>query len=90
MSDLRLHVVSEGDLGTPIVFVHGLGTSADSWSEVMVNLRTDHRVLAVDLLGHGRSPAPDDPAEYTRDRALAVGTLVTRKSCQVPGTPLRS
>lgn len=71
MSDLRLHVVREGDLGTPIVFVHGLGTSADSWSEVMAHLRTDHRVLAVDLLGHGRSPAPDDPAEYTRDRALA-------------------
>ena len=27
-------------------------------------------VVAVDLLGHGGSPVPDDPAEYTRDRAL--------------------
>jgi pimeloyl-ACP methyl ester carboxylesterase len=27
-------------------------------------------VVAIDLLGHGRSPVPDDPAEYTRDRAL--------------------
>jgi pimeloyl-ACP methyl ester carboxylesterase len=27
-------------------------------------------VVAVDLLGHGASPVPDDPAEYTRDRAL--------------------
>ena len=26
--------------------------------------------LAVDLLGHGQSPVPDDPAEYTRDKAL--------------------
>jgi pimeloyl-ACP methyl ester carboxylesterase len=28
-------------------------------------------VVAPDLLGHGASPAPDDPAEYTRDRTLA-------------------
>jgi pimeloyl-ACP methyl ester carboxylesterase len=27
-------------------------------------------VVAIDLLGHGRSPVPEDPAEYTRDRAL--------------------
>jgi len=27
-------------------------------------------VVAIDLLGHGTSPIPDDPAEYTRDRAL--------------------
>jgi len=27
-------------------------------------------VIAVDLLGHGESPRPDDAAEYTRDRAL--------------------
>ena len=28
-------------------------------------------VLAVDLLGHGNSPVPDDPDAYTRDLALA-------------------
>ena len=27
-------------------------------------------MVAVDLLGHGGSPVPDDPAEYTRDLAL--------------------
>ncbi len=27
-------------------------------------------VVAPDLLGHGDSPVPDDPAEYTRDRTL--------------------
>jgi pimeloyl-ACP methyl ester carboxylesterase len=30
-----------------------------------------HTVIAIDLLGHGASPVPDDPAEYTRDAALA-------------------
>lgn len=27
-------------------------------------------VVAIDLLGHGGSPVPEDPSEYTRDRAL--------------------
>ena len=27
-------------------------------------------VVAPDLLGHGSSPVPDDPGEYTRDRTL--------------------
>jgi pimeloyl-ACP methyl ester carboxylesterase len=37
----------------------------------MALLADRHLVIAVDLLGHGASPVPDDPAEYTRDRALA-------------------
>lgn len=36
----------------------------------MDELADRHTVVAVDLLGHGDSPVPDDPAEYTRDRAL--------------------
>lgn len=34
-------------------------------------LQDRHEVLAIDLLGHGQSPAPDDPLLYTRDGALA-------------------
>jgi pimeloyl-ACP methyl ester carboxylesterase len=36
----------------------------------MALLQDRFLVVAVDLLGHGASPVPDDPAEYTRDRAL--------------------
>lgn len=66
----RLHVVSEGQGSPPIVFIHGLGMSAATWSTCMALLRDRHRVLAIDLLGHGGSPVPMEPAEYTRDRAL--------------------
>jgi pimeloyl-ACP methyl ester carboxylesterase len=68
---MRLHVITGGQGNPPIVFVHGLGSSAATWSQVMHRLATQHMVVAVDLLGHGNSPVPDDPAEYTRDRALA-------------------
>ncbi len=65
----RLHTVSAG-VGRPIVFVHGLGMSAATWTPVTERLTDRFHVVAVDLLGHGASPVPDDPAEYTRDRAL--------------------
>jgi pimeloyl-ACP methyl ester carboxylesterase len=66
----RLHTVRRGD-GPPIVFVHGMGTSAATWERCMDRLADRFTVTAVDLLGHGHSPVPDDPQEYTRDRALA-------------------
>jgi len=34
-------------------------------------LEDRYTVIAVDLLGHGGSPVPADPSEYTRDGALA-------------------
>jgi pimeloyl-ACP methyl ester carboxylesterase len=67
---MRLHTVRDGAGSPPIVFVHGLGTSAATWARCMARLRGRHEVVAVDLLGHGASPVPEDPAEYTRDRAL--------------------
>jgi pimeloyl-ACP methyl ester carboxylesterase len=66
----RLHTIRRGD-GPPIVFVHGMGTSATTWERCMDRLADRFTVIAVDLLGHGGSPVPDDPTEYTRDRALA-------------------
>jgi pimeloyl-ACP methyl ester carboxylesterase len=66
----RLHTIRRGD-GPPIVFVHGMGASATTWERCMDRLADRFTVIAVDLLGHGGSPVPDDPTEYTRDRALA-------------------
>jgi pimeloyl-ACP methyl ester carboxylesterase len=66
----RLHVERRGQ-GDPIVFVHGMGTSSATWTRCMELLDERFTTVAPDLLGHGASPLLDDPAEYTRDRALA-------------------
>ena len=65
----RLHVVTRGS-GAPIVFLHGMGTSAATWNRCMELLDDRFTVVAPDLLGHGDSPVLEDPAEYTRDRTL--------------------
>jgi len=70
MMTTRLHTVHKGD-GPPIVFVHGMGTSAATWQRCTELLADRFTTIAVDLLGHGGSPVPDDPDEYTRDRTLA-------------------
>jgi pimeloyl-ACP methyl ester carboxylesterase len=47
-----------------------MGTSAATWERCMELLEDRFTVVAPDLLGHGDSPVPDDPLEYTRDRTL--------------------
>ena len=62
---MRLNVIRAGHGSPAIVFLHGMGTSAATWRACMDLLQDRHEVVAIDLLGHGQSPVPDDPAEYT-------------------------
>ena len=64
---LRLHVTVSGD-GPPLVLLHGFTGSAESWSALRPRLAAGHRVLAVDLPGHGHSSSPGDPARYALAR----------------------
>jgi pimeloyl-ACP methyl ester carboxylesterase len=54
--------VDTGDIGAgpPAVFVHGVGTNASLWRQVIARLGTEHRCVALDLPLHGRSPARTD------------------------------
>ncbi len=44
--------------GPPLLLVHGIGDSSDTWRPVLDQLALDHRVVLPDLLGHGRSEKP--------------------------------
>jgi pimeloyl-ACP methyl ester carboxylesterase len=52
------------------VCVHGLGGSALNWGVLGPRLAATHRVLAVDLFGHGGSGLPRDGGGLAADRAL--------------------
>jgi pimeloyl-ACP methyl ester carboxylesterase len=66
---MRVHLDCSG-AGAPLLFLHGMGSSSHTWAQVRELLSDRYRTCAFDLIGHGRSPVPDEPAEYTRDRAL--------------------
>ncbi len=44
--------------GPAILFIHGLTGSRRNWARLTDTLKTDHRVLAPDLFGHGASAKP--------------------------------
>jgi len=63
--------------GPAVVLVHGFGSSIRWWSRVAGPLARNHRVIRVDLLGHGGSAAPD--SGYAMDeQARAVAHVLRR------------
>src|SRR3954467_374248 len=44
--------------GPPLLLVHGIGDSSETWRTVIPRLARRHLVIAPDLLGHGRSAKP--------------------------------
>jgi pimeloyl-ACP methyl ester carboxylesterase len=56
----RVYCYASGSrgVGDPIVLVHGAFTSSHLWKDVLPRLPKGHRILVLDLLGHGRSDPP--------------------------------
>ena len=63
------HVEETGN-GPPLVLLHGFTGSAASWAPLGRDLARDHRVIVIDLIGHGASSAPADPSRYAFEQAL--------------------
>jgi pimeloyl-ACP methyl ester carboxylesterase len=63
-TDISLRYLEwEGD-GSPVVLLHGLTVCAEYWSLTARLLAQEHRVISVDLRGHGHSDKPDWGYDY--------------------------
>jgi len=78
----RLHVEIHGPEGAPaVVLAHGWTCSTAFWAAQIRDLAVDHRVIAYDQRGHGRSPASPvcstealaDDLEAVLEASLAPG-----------------
>lgn len=80
-----IHVEVYGPEGAPVVVLaHGWTCSIAFWAEQIRALAADHRVIAYDQRGHGRSPAPAEPSGYAT-RALADDLEAVLASTLAPG-----
>jgi 2-succinyl-6-hydroxy-2,4-cyclohexadiene-1-carboxylate synthase len=80
---IRLFVAEEGD-GPPVIVLHGFTGSGESMASVTDALRIRYRVVRVDLVGHGRSDAPHDSAEYTMERCTTQLASVVAATAEGP------
>ncbi len=64
LNGLHCHVERIGN-GPPLLLLHGFTGSTDEWAALLPALAPLREVVAVDLIGHGRSAAPRDPTRYS-------------------------
>lgn len=66
-----LHVAHDVGEGSVVVLVHGIASSSTTFAKLLPLLSPHHRVIAIDLLGFGQSPAPLW-ADYTIEQHVAA------------------
>jgi pimeloyl-ACP methyl ester carboxylesterase len=63
---VKIHYMTEGR-GTPVILIHGFTGSAEgNWfaNGIANALAANHRVIALDVRGHGKSDKPHEAAKY--------------------------
>ena len=75
---VQLHVVETGNpRGRPIVFIHGASQCWLQWSRQMDSrLVEDHRLVALDMRGHGLSDKPRDGYDNSKQWADDVNAVI--------------
>ncbi|WP_329168232.1 alpha/beta fold hydrolase [Streptomyces sp. NBC_01267] len=74
-----IHVCQDGPRDAPaLLLIHGSASSTRSWDPLVPLLTPSHRVIRIDLLGHGRSAKPADRSYALPDQARRAGMALDR------------
>lgn len=83
---LRLHYRDEGPAGQPdapvLVLLHGYGDAYSTWEGWVAELKPRHRVISLDLPGHGLTAAP--PGTVLEREGLARLVLRFAEALKLP------
>lgn len=74
---MNLNFVKRGQ-GKPLLLLHGIGGSWRSWNPIIDGLAAQREVIAIDLPGHGQTPAlTGENSLYTLADAVVAGLMKT-------------
>ena len=54
-----------------VVFLHGFSGSSNDWQQVINMLPVSIQCCTIDLIGHGRSPSPEDVSLYSTNAVIS-------------------
>lgn len=81
----RVRTGGEGGPHPPVLLLHGFTGRASDWSPFVRPIReAGHRTIVLDLLGHGRSDSPTDPARHAIERQAEDVAAILRQIDAVP------
>jgi pimeloyl-ACP methyl ester carboxylesterase len=79
LDDGDIHVCQDGPRHAPaLLLIHGSAASARWWNPMVALLTGSHRVIRIDLPGHGRSAEPADRSYAVPDQARRAGLVLDR------------
>lgn len=86
-TDVYFEVRGEGD---PVLMIHGAFASGHAFQPLLPRLSAEHRLMTVDLQGHGRTADRNGPLTYERlaDDCAAVVRRLAPEGCAVVGFSL--
>ncbi|MFI0976016.1 alpha/beta fold hydrolase [Streptomyces sp. NPDC021093] len=74
-----IHLCQDGPRHAPaLLLIHGSAATTRSWDPLVPLLTGSHRVVRIDLLGHGRSAQPVGPGYEVPDQGRTVGAALDR------------
>jgi pimeloyl-ACP methyl ester carboxylesterase len=76
IGDIEMHYEEYG-AGSPLVLVHGFGGSSQNWHPFVAELSAHHRLILVDLRGHGDSTNPTNAFTHRQAASDVFGLLDT-------------
>ncbi|WP_264481530.1 acetoin dehydrogenase dihydrolipoyllysine-residue acetyltransferase subunit [Acidisoma cellulosilyticum] len=82
---IRYLETGEGQDGTPILLIHGFGGDLNNWLFTQPALSERHRVIAIDLPGHGGSTKQMDSGDLS---TLAGAVVSLMKALDLPACHL--
>ena len=72
----NIYISEKGSGEIPVVFTHSFGGTNEHWKNQMMVLSKDHKTVAFDFRGHGKSDIPKDMSYSAEELAEDISAVV--------------